>query len=102
VVHRVEGLQIYHYAVQNHKLELMRTGDFRTAVVTSGLGAETSWDGQCLLLNSLDDFQRTTLEVPRAHLPIWPLMGGTLGQNLCPASLGLSACAVGGFDIALA
>jgi hypothetical protein len=44
VVHRVEGLQvgIYHYAVQNHKLELLRTGDFRTAVVRRYLKMDTS------------------------------------------------------------
>ena len=42
VAHRVEGLPagIYHYAVRAHRLERLKLGDFRAALVAAGLGQD--------------------------------------------------------------
>ena len=47
VVHRVEGLEpgVYHYAVREHGLEMLRTGDFRAAVVEQAIAQE--FLGEC-------------------------------------------------------
>ena len=42
VVNRVRGVEagVYHYDVRQHKLELVKKGDFSTAIARAGLGQE--------------------------------------------------------------
>ncbi|MBF2021000.1 MAG: SagB/ThcOx family dehydrogenase [Hydrococcus sp. C42_A2020_068] len=100
VVHRVEGLPagIYHYAVQTHQLERLKSGDFRTNLVMAGLGkgflAKAS---VCLVISAI--FQRTRWKY-RVRTYRYVLMeAGHLGQNiyLTATSLELGACAIGAF-----
>jgi len=78
VVHNVAGLEagIYHYAVREHALELLKPGDFRSAVMRSGLWQEfLAQANVCLVLAAI--FQRTLY--------------------LAATSMGMGACAVGAF-----
>jgi SagB-type dehydrogenase family enzyme len=100
VVHRVAGLEpgIYHYAVQAHGLELLRPGDFRTAVTQAGLGqAFLGQANACFVLSAI--FQRTRWRYRERTYRYVLLEAGHIGQNLYLAatSMGLGACAVGAF-----
>jgi len=86
VVHRVEGWGFYHYAVQNHKLELMRTGDFDCG---SNYWTGARLLGQasvCFILGDMDALESTE----RTYRYVL-MEAGHLGQNLYLAatSLGL-------------
>jgi SagB-type dehydrogenase family enzyme len=100
VVHGVAGLErgIYHYAVQEHGLELLEEGDFRTAVVRAGLGQDfIGRVNVCFVLSGL--FQRTRWRYRERTYRYVMLEAGHVGQNLYLAatSMGLGACAVGAF-----
>jgi len=100
VVHDVAGLEsgIYHYAVQEHGLELLRTGDFRSAMVRAGVGqAFLGQAGVCFVLSAI--FQRTRWKYRERAYRYVLLEAGHIGQNLYLAatSMGLGACAVGAF-----
>ena len=100
VVHRVEGLSagIYHYAVGNHRLEWLRTGDFRAAMVAAGLGQDFLGQASvCFVISAI--WQRTRWKYRERTYRYVLLEAGHLGQNLYLAatSLGLGAVAVGAF-----
>lgn len=100
VVHNVVGLEagIYHYAVQEHGLELLQQGDFRAAVTQAGLGQIfLGQAGVCFVLSAI--FQRTRWRYRERTYRYVMLEAGHIGQNLYLAatSMGLGACAVGAF-----
>jgi SagB-type dehydrogenase family enzyme len=100
VVHDVAGLEpgIYHYAVQEHELELLQRGDFRTAVMQAGLWQDFLGQASvCFVLSAI--FQRTRWKYRERTYRYVLLEAGHVGQNLylAAASMGLGACAVGAF-----
>jgi len=100
VVHNVAGLEpgVYHYAVQQHGLELLRAGDFRTAVMQAGLWQDFLGRASvCFILSAI--FQRTRWRYRERSYRYVLLEAGHVGQNLYLAatSMGLGACAVGAF-----
>lgn len=100
VVHDVSGLEagIYHYAVQEHRLEMLQTGDFRAAITRAGLGqAFLGQANVCFVLSAI--FQRTRWKYRERTYRYVMLEAGHVGQNLCLAavSMGLGACPVGAF-----
>lgn len=100
VVHNVESLKpgVYHYAVQEHALELIKEGDFRQEMVQHAVGQEMVGRANvAFILTAI--FQRTRWKYgPRAYRYIL-LEAGHIGENiyLAATSLGLGACAVGAF-----
>jgi SagB-type dehydrogenase family enzyme len=99
-VHNVAGLEggIYHYAVQEHKLEMLREGDFRAAVRKAGLGQDLlARAAVCFILSAV--FQRTRWKYRERNYRYVLLEAGHIGQNvyLAATSMGLGACAVGAF-----
>lgn len=100
VVQDVVGLKpgIYHYAVQEHRLELLHQGDFRAEVVRAGIGqAFLGQAGVCFVLSAI--FQRTRWRYRERAYRYVLLEAGHIGQNiyLAATSMGLGACAVGAF-----
>lgn len=100
VVHNVAGLEpgLYHYAVADHALEQIRTGDLRAALVTAGIGQEMLGTAQvCFILTAL--FQRTRWRYRERAYRYILLEAGHIGQNiyLAATGLGLGVCAVGAF-----
>jgi SagB-type dehydrogenase family enzyme len=100
VVHDVVGLKpgIYHYAVQEHELELLQQGDFRAAVMQAGLWQDFLGQASiCFILSAI--FQRTRWKYHERTYRYVLLEAGHIGQNLYLAatSMGLGACAVGAF-----
>jgi SagB-type dehydrogenase family enzyme len=100
VVHDVAGLEpgIYHYAVQEHGLELLQSGDFRAAVMQAGLGQGfLGTAGVCFVLSAI--FQRTRWRYRERTYRYVLLEAGHIAQNLYLAAtaMGLGACAVGAF-----
>ncbi len=99
-VHDVAGLEpgLYHYAVADHALELVRMGDLRASLVVAGIGQEMLGLAQvCFLLTAL--FQRTRWRYRERTYRYILLEAGHIGQNiyLAATGLGLGACAVGAF-----
>ncbi len=100
VVHNVEGLErgVYHYAIREHELELMRAGDLRSTVVEQGLGQE--FLGECgVVLFLTQILQRMRPKYQDRSYRYGLLEAGHIGQNgyLAAISLGLGACGVGAF-----
>lgn len=100
VVHKVTGLEpgLYHYAVREHALELLRAGDLRAAVIKASLGQGfLGRAGVCFALTAV--FQRTRWRYRERTYRYVMLEAGHIGQNLYLAatSMGLGACAVGAF-----
>ena len=100
VVHNVAGLEpgVYHYAVQEHGLELLQRGDFRAAVMQAGLWQDFLGQASvCFVLSAI--FQRTRWKYRERTYRYVMLEAGHVGQNLYLAatSMGLGACAVGAF-----
>jgi SagB-type dehydrogenase family enzyme len=100
LVHDVAGLEpgLYHYAVQEHGLELLQQGDFRAAVIQAGLGQDFLGQANvCFVLSAI--FQRTRWKYRERAYRYVLLEAGHVGQNLylAAASMGLGACAVGAF-----
>lgn len=100
VVHDVDGLEagLYHYAVQEHALELLEPADLRAAVTRAGLGQDfLGRSNVCFVLSAL--FQRTRWRYRERTYRYVMLEAGHIGQNLYLAAtaMGLGACAVGAF-----
>ncbi len=100
VAHQVTGLTagVYHYAVETHALELLRSGDFRAAVVAASLGQEMVGRAPaCLVLTAI--FQRTRWRYRERAYRYVLMEAGHAGQNiyLAATSMGLGTCAVGAF-----
>jgi SagB-type dehydrogenase family enzyme len=100
VVHNVEGVApgIYHYAVGDHALERLRTGNVQAELVAAGIGQEMLGQAQvCFILSGI--FQRTRWKYRERTYRYMLLETGHIGQNLYLAatSMGLGACAAGAF-----
>jgi SagB-type dehydrogenase family enzyme len=100
VVHNVEGLErgVYHYAIPEHELELVRAGDFRSTVVEQGIGQEFLGEcGTVLFLTQI--LQRMRPKYQDRSYRYGLLEAGHIGENgyLAAGSLGLGACGVGAF-----
>jgi SagB-type dehydrogenase family enzyme len=100
VVHRVDGLEpgVYHYAVREHGLEMLRTGDFRAAVVEQAIAQE--FLGECgvvLFLTMI--LQRMRPRYQDRSYRYGLLEAGHVGENvyLGATAMGLGACGVGAF-----
>jgi SagB-type dehydrogenase family enzyme len=89
---------VYHYAVQSHGLELLRTGDFRKEVFEAALSQEMLLHASfVLVLTGL--FARVQWKyVDRSYRYIL-LEAGHLGENvyLVATSLGLAPCGIGAY-----
>jgi SagB-type dehydrogenase family enzyme len=100
VVHNVEGVErgVYHYAYQDHALELVRAGDFRQRVVEQALMQE--FLGQCGVVVFMSQIlQRMRPKYQDRSYRYGLVEIGHVGQNLYLAatSMGLGACGVGAF-----
>lgn len=100
VIHKVEGLQagLYHYAVEEHALELLRAEDLRGAIVRHGLMQEFLGQANLVLVFTAI-FQRLRWKYQERSYRYALLEAGHLGQNvyLAATSMGMGACAVGAF-----
>jgi len=100
VVHNVEGLEtgVYHYALREHALELVRPGDFRAQVVEQGIGQEFLGEcGAVLFLTQI--LQRMRPKYQDRSYRYGLLEAGHIGENgyLAATSMGLGACGIGAF-----
>jgi SagB-type dehydrogenase family enzyme len=100
VIHNVESLErgVYHYALQEHALEQVRTGDFRAAVVEQALYQEFLGEcGAVLFLTQI--LQRMRPKYQDRSYRYGLLEAGHIGENayLAATSAGLGACGVGAF-----
>ena len=100
VAHNVDGLErgVYHYAIRDHVLELLRAGDFREDVVDQAI--EQEFLGECgavLFLTQI--MQRMRPKYQDRSYRYGLLEAGHIGENgyLAAVSLGLGACGVGAF-----
>jgi SagB-type dehydrogenase family enzyme len=100
VVHNVEGIErgVYHYAIREHELELVRDGDFRAHTVDQAIGQE--FLGECAAVIFLTQvIQRMRPKYQDRSYRYGLLEAGHIGENayLAAVSLGLGACGVGAF-----
>ena len=100
VVLNVDGVDpgVHHYAVADHTLELVRSGDLRGAVVQHGLLQDWLGDAGVVLYLTVI-FQRMRFKYRDRTYRYGLIEAGHLGQNiyLAATSMGLGACAVGAF-----
>lgn len=100
VIHQVAGLNpgLYHYAVQDHALELLRADDLRGEIVNRGLMQEFLGQANLVLVFTAV-FQRLRWKYQERTYRYALLEAGHLGQNLYLAgtSMGMGVCAVGAF-----
>jgi len=100
VVHQVDSLKpgLYHYAVRNHVLELLRAGDLQGKIVRHGLMQEFLGQANLVLVFTAI-FQRLRWRYQERTYRYALLEAGHLGQNvyLAATSMGMGACAVGAF-----
>jgi SagB-type dehydrogenase family enzyme len=101
VVHRVEDLQpgLYHYAVKDHALELLRSRDLRGEIVRCGLMQGFLGQANVVLVFTAI-LQRLRWKYRERAYRYALLEAGHLGQNvyLVATSMGVGACAVGAFE----
>ncbi len=101
VVHQVGGLDpgLYHYAVGDHALEEVRSGDLRGEIVRCGLMQEFLGEANLVLVFTAI-FQRLRWKYHERTYRYALLEAGHLGQNvyLASTSMGMGACAVGAFQ----
>ena len=100
IVHRVDGLDpgLYHHAIQDHQLELIKTGDLRQPLIQAGLNQDFLGEANvCLVVSGL--FQRTRWKYHERTYRYVLMEVGHLGQNLYLAAtaLGLGVCGIGAF-----
>jgi SagB-type dehydrogenase family enzyme len=100
VLHRVDGLEqgVYHYAVQEHQLELLKAGAHGGEIVRHGLMQQFLGEANLVLVFTAV-FQRLRWKYQERSYRYALLETGHLGQNvyLAATSMGLGACAVGAF-----
>ncbi len=100
VVHRVEGLEagLYHYAVKDHALELLRAEDMRGKIIGHGLMQEFLGQANLVLVFTAI-LQRLRWKYQERSYRYALIEAGHLGQNvyLVATSMGMGACAVGAF-----
>jgi SagB-type dehydrogenase family enzyme len=97
IVHNVQDIDagVYHYAVREHSLELLRSGDFRAAIVQAGL-EQDFLDAAAAVFAWTAVFERSKWKYgQRAYRYIY-LDAGHIAENLALAavSLNLGSCQV--------
>jgi SagB-type dehydrogenase family enzyme len=100
VVHNVDGVEsgVYHYAIREHELELVRAGDMRSRVVDQAI--EQEFLGECgAVLFLTQVLQRMRPKYQDRSYRYGLLEAGHIGENgyLAAISEGLGACGVGAF-----
>jgi SagB-type dehydrogenase family enzyme len=97
VIHQVEGIEpgVYHYAVDRHELDQLRTGDFRMQVAQAALDQEVAFRANVVLLWTAI-IQRSRWKYrQRAYRYIY-LDAGHIAQNVAlgAVALGLGSCQI--------
>ncbi|MGJ3246944.1 MAG: SagB/ThcOx family dehydrogenase [Elainellaceae cyanobacterium] len=100
IIHRVEGLEpgLYHHAIQDHRLERVKSGDLRQPLVNAGLKQDFLGEANvCFVVSGI--FQRTRWKYHERTYRYVLMEAGHLGQNLYLAAtaLGLGVCGIGAF-----
>lgn len=100
VAHNVDGVErgVYHYAIRDHDIELLRAGDMRERVVDQAI--EQEFLGECGIVIFLTQIlQRMRPKYQDRSYRYGLLEAGHIGENgyLAARSLGLGACGVGAF-----
>jgi len=97
VVHDVEGIKpgVYHYGVEKHELDQLKTGDFRTDVARAALDQEIAyWANVVFVWTAV--FERSKWKYrQRAYRYVY-LDAGHIAQNvaLAAVALGLGSCQI--------
>ena len=96
-IHHVDGIApgIYHYAVRDHALEQLETGDFRLLAARAALDQRVAFDAAVLLIWTAV-FERCTWKYrQRAYRYVY-LDAGHIAQNaaLAAVGLGLGSCQI--------
>ena len=97
-VHRVEGLPagLYHYAVNDHELELLKEGDFSREVRAGALDQQIAERAAVVFIWSAVFLRSAWKYLDRAYRYVF-LDAGHIAQNLAlaAAGLGLGSCQIG-------
>ena len=97
VLHSVDGIEpgVYHYAVETHELEQLRTGDFRMDVARAALDQEIAyWANVVFVWTAV--FERSKWKYrQRAYRYVY-LDAGHIAQNVAlgAVALGLGSCQI--------
>ncbi|MBN1455946.1 MAG: SagB/ThcOx family dehydrogenase, partial [Methanomicrobia archaeon] len=98
VVNAVEDVEpgVYHYAVAQHELEQLRTGDFRMAVAQAALDQEMAYHAHVVFIWT-GVFPRSTWKYQQRAYRYVYLDAGHIAQNVALAAvgLGLGSCQIG-------
>jgi len=97
VVHAVEGIEpgVYHYGVEKHELDQLKTGDFRTDVARAALDQEIAYRANVVLVWTAV-FERSKWKYKQRAYRYVYLDAGHIAQNvaLAAVTLGLGSCQV--------
>ena len=100
LVNRVKDLEvgIYHYDIRQHKLELVRKGDFGSDIAQAALGQNMLQEAALVFLWTAVVARSKCKYRERAYRYIY-MDAGHIGQNayLAAETLGLGCCTVGAF-----
>ncbi|MCH7732003.1 MAG: SagB/ThcOx family dehydrogenase [Candidatus Marinimicrobia bacterium] len=100
VVNNVQGLSqgIYHYAIRNHELELIKSGDFSAKITDAGLEQEMLGEADVTFILSAI-FDRIRHKYGERGFRYVYMEAGHISQNiyLQAVSLGLGSVSVGAF-----
>jgi SagB-type dehydrogenase family enzyme len=98
IVHNVEGIPsgVYHYAIQLHKLEKLRAGDFREEIALAALQQEMTAEAPVVFVWTAI-FERTKWKYKQRGYRYIYLDAGHIAENLALAAvdLGLGSCQIG-------
>jgi len=97
MVHAVEGIEpgIYHYAVEEHGLEQLQTGDFQMGIARSALDQEiAAWANVVFVWTAI--FERSKWKYKQRAYRYVYLDAGHIAQNvaLAAVALGLGSCQI--------
>jgi SagB-type dehydrogenase family enzyme len=97
VIHTVEGIEpgVYHYAVEHHELDQLRTGDFRMDVARSALDQDMAYRANVVFVWTAV-FERSKWKYrQRAYRYVY-LDAGHIAQNVAlgAVALGLGSCQI--------
>jgi SagB-type dehydrogenase family enzyme len=97
-IHNTEGIEsgLYHYGVQKHELEQLKTGDFRLAVVEAALDQDMAYSANVVFIWTAVFSRAKWKYRQRAYRYVY-LDAGHIAQNLALAAvaLGLGTCQIG-------
>ena len=100
MAHNIEGLDpgIYHYAVRDHQLELVETGDFRSRITSAALQQDMLGEADAAFVLAAV-FDRTRHKYGERGFRYVYMEAGHISQNiyLQAVSLGLGSVGVGAF-----